>query len=272
MKEYHILSLSGGKDSTALAFFMKENMPEIFENTELVFCDTECELPETYDYLNKIEVFLGKKITRIKPEKSFEHLMTIYGYLPSVHQRWCTVEMKTKVFRKYVYDLFQKNWEGVVNMYIGIRADEEERTLSSKNNDSIIKAIYPFVENQQRRKDIENILEKFGIGYPDYYKWRRRSGCYFCMYQSKNDWLNLYENHKDLFFKAMEYEKKVENTERKSRFGWNCDMALEDMIKPENMQKIRNDYKNLVEKKAQKLLKEKKDKNFFGILDIDSFE
>ena len=66
MKEYHILSLSGGKDSTALAFFMKENMPEIFENTELVFCDTECELPETYDYLNKIEVFLGKKITRIK--------------------------------------------------------------------------------------------------------------------------------------------------------------------------------------------------------------
>ena len=143
MKEYHILSLSGGKDSTALAFFMKENMPEIFENTELVFCDTECELPETYDYLNKIEVFLGKKITRIKPEKSFEHLMTIYGYLPSVHKRWCTVEMKTKVFRKYVYDLFQKNWEGVVNMYIGIRADEEERTLSSKNNDSIIKAIYP---------------------------------------------------------------------------------------------------------------------------------
>jgi phage repressor protein C with HTH and peptisase S24 domain len=38
--EYHILSLSGGKDSTALAFFMKENMQEIFEKTELVFCDT----------------------------------------------------------------------------------------------------------------------------------------------------------------------------------------------------------------------------------------
>ena len=72
MKEYHILSLSGGKDSTALAFFMKENMPEIFEKTELVFCDTECELPELYDYLNKIEIFLNKKITKLKPEKSFE--------------------------------------------------------------------------------------------------------------------------------------------------------------------------------------------------------
>ena len=47
-KEYHILSLSGGKDSTALAFFMKENMSEIFEKLELVFCDTEQEIPETY--------------------------------------------------------------------------------------------------------------------------------------------------------------------------------------------------------------------------------
>ena len=53
-KEYHILSLSGGKDSTALAFFMKENMPDIFEKLELVFYDTGCDLPETYDYLDKI--------------------------------------------------------------------------------------------------------------------------------------------------------------------------------------------------------------------------
>ena len=60
--EYHILSLSGGKDSTALAFFMKENMPEIFKKTELVFCDTECELPETYDYSDEIRIFWTKII------------------------------------------------------------------------------------------------------------------------------------------------------------------------------------------------------------------
>ena len=59
--EYHILSLSGGKDSTALAFFMKENMPEIFEKNELVFCDTELELPETYDYLNKLKLFFSQE-------------------------------------------------------------------------------------------------------------------------------------------------------------------------------------------------------------------
>ena len=80
-KEYHILSLSGGKDSTALAFFMRDNMPEIFEKLELVFYDTGCDLPETYDYLNKIEIFLNKKITRVKPEKNFDHIFhTNFSY------------------------------------------------------------------------------------------------------------------------------------------------------------------------------------------------
>ena len=65
MKEHHILALSGGKDSTALAFFIKENMPEVFEKLEFVFSDTQCELPETYDYLNKTEIFLNKTIKKI---------------------------------------------------------------------------------------------------------------------------------------------------------------------------------------------------------------
>ena len=57
----HILSLSGGKDSTALAVYMRDRLP----NMEYVFCDTRKELPETYSYLDQIEAFLGKKITRL---------------------------------------------------------------------------------------------------------------------------------------------------------------------------------------------------------------
>ena len=57
----HILNLSGGKDSTALAVFMKDKVPEM----EDVFCDTGCELQETYEYLDKVETFLGKKIVRL---------------------------------------------------------------------------------------------------------------------------------------------------------------------------------------------------------------
>ena len=251
-KEYHILSLSGGKDSTALAFFMRDNMPEIFEKLELVFCDTEQEIPETYDYLNKIEVFLNKTIIRLKPEKSFDHLISIYNHLPSIAQRWCTVELKTKVFKKYFDNLSKSKNIDFVNLYIGIRADEEYRTESSKHNSRKIKASYPFVDYGLHKVDIDNILEKSGIGYSDYYKWRKRSGCYFCMFQSKNDWLNLYEHHPKLFKKAMEYEIDIGTTKREKRFGWNMDMALKDMIKPINMKKIRDKGKLLKHKPTNK--------------------
>jgi 3'-phosphoadenosine 5'-phosphosulfate sulfotransferase (PAPS reductase)/FAD synthetase len=50
----HILSLSGGKDSTALALYMRDRVPQM----EYVFCDTGEELAETYDYLLKIEAQL----------------------------------------------------------------------------------------------------------------------------------------------------------------------------------------------------------------------
>ena len=40
----HVLGLSGGKDSSALAVYMKDKVPEM----EYYFCDTGKELPETY--------------------------------------------------------------------------------------------------------------------------------------------------------------------------------------------------------------------------------
>ena len=47
----HILGLSGGKDSSALAVYMRGRVPEM----EYVFCDTKKELPETYEFLAKLE-------------------------------------------------------------------------------------------------------------------------------------------------------------------------------------------------------------------------
>ena len=54
----HIVNLSGGKDSTALAIFLRDKLPRL----EYVFCDTHKELPETYDYLDRLENFLGRQI------------------------------------------------------------------------------------------------------------------------------------------------------------------------------------------------------------------
>src|SRR5207253_6911386 len=73
-KPRHILLLSGGKDSTALAIWMRDNRQEI--DVEYLFCDTHKELPETYEYLTRIEAYLGKPITRLSSglgERGFDH-------------------------------------------------------------------------------------------------------------------------------------------------------------------------------------------------------
>ena len=251
--EYHILSLSGGKDSTALAFFIKENMPEIFEKLELVFYDTGCDLPETYDYLNKIEVFLKKKITRVIPQKSFEHLLTINRVLPSHFRRWCTVELKVRPSQKYIEEKLKKEGNGVINLYVGIRKDEEHRKgilLISDLEKEFVVPKYPFIENNICKNDVEKILVKSGIDYPSYYKYRSRNGCYFCFYQNPTDWINLYEKHPDLFKKASEYEKFTRKGDTRI-FRWNEKYYLEDMIKPENMKKIKESYKKNKRNKKQ---------------------
>ena len=248
--EYHILSLSGGKDSTALAFFMKENMPEIFKKTEFVFCDTECELPETYEYLNKIEIFLNKKIIKLKPKKSFEHIMSICGYLPSPIKRWCTVALKTKPFESFI----KQKSNGIVYLYIGIRADEMFRAKFGKYKNKNIKEVYPFVNNGFVKDDIENILKKTGINLPKYYEWSNRSGCYFCPFQTKKNWINLYKNHPYLFFKAKSYEDEHNKNPKFENISWNLDMTLEEMIKPENMKKILESKSNKKEVVYPKLI------------------
>ena len=75
----HVLGISGGKDSTALAIYMRDRVPDM----EYFFCDTGAELQETYEYIDKVEVYLGKKIERLNPERSFDHWLQIFGnYLP----------------------------------------------------------------------------------------------------------------------------------------------------------------------------------------------
>lgn len=258
-KEYHILSLSGGKDSTALAFFIKENMPEVHKKIEYVFYDTGLDLDETYTYLNKIEVFLDKKITYVKPEKSFEDIYYVNKILPSPFRRWCTVELKVKPSQKFLKEKIKNEGEGRINLYIGIRADESFRLgaqLKSEIERKYAVTKYPLVENGINKQDVEEILKKTGINMPEYYKWRSRNGCFMCFYQSQHDWIKLYKNAPQLFNKAMEYEKLCAPGHT-LRFGLNMDLPLSEIIKPHNMKRIEEKYKILDERRKKREEKNK---------------
>ena len=194
----HICGISGGKDSSALAVYLRETVPEM----EYFFCDTGAELPETYEYLTRLEVILGKPIVRLNARRGFDHWFEVFrGALPSPQMRWCTKNMKIKPLEEWIGDT-------AAISYVAIRADEANRKgyISTKPN---IETRFPFVEDGVSHDDVLRILSDAGIGLPAYYEWRTRSGCYFCFYQRKAEWIGLAERHPDLFERAVAIEQKV---------------------------------------------------------------
>ena len=217
----HVCGISGGKDSAALAIYLKQQdkIPEM----EYYFSDTGCELLETYDFIDRLEAYLGKKIIKLGSESTFKHHLFMMGnMLPSPQQRWCTVKMKLEPFEKFV-------GTDNVKSYIAIRADEHrEGYISSKTN---IQPVFPFIHDDIIRKDVFRILEET-VGVPEYYKWRSRSGCYFCFFQRREEWIGLHEHHPDLFEKAMQFEK-IDSKPGK-RFTWIEGMTLQELLEKED--------------------------------------
>lgn len=141
-KVRHVLGISGGKDSAALAIYLFNKYPEL--DIEYYSCDTGKELEATYQLIKNLEIYLGKKIILLEAaanshEAPFDHFLKTYGgYLPSSTSRWCTRKLKLDPFEKWVGD------DPVIS-YVGIRDDESrEGYISKKPN---IQSIFPFRKN-----------------------------------------------------------------------------------------------------------------------------
>jgi hypothetical protein len=235
----HILSLSGGKDSAALAVYMRDRVPDM----EYIFHDSQMELPETYAFLERLEAFLGKPIVKTTAERGFDHWYLIYGkMLPSNNRRWCTRQLKLKPFEEHV------GTDRVMN-YIGLRADEQrEGYISHKPN---ITPVYPFREDGLVYADVLRLLEDSGLGLPKYTEWgRTRSGCYFCFYQQKIEWVRLKEKYPDLFDQAKQYEQA--NDDKYNPFHWSGNESLLELERPERIAEIKDDWEK---KQAQRQAK-----------------
>ena len=248
----HVVPLSGGKDSTALAVYMIEAHGDL--PLEFVFTDTGAELPETYRYLKRFEAIFGVKLNRLTaldlPELKVRSkggrrspfdvvLNEVYsGFLPNPQARWCTRMLKIKPFEYFVGD-------DEAYSYIGIRADEnregfrgsskrpsfdDANTARSKavviSDKSNIRPVYPLKDIGFGLDDVRELLMDSGLGLPPYYEWRSRSGCYFCFFQQIGEWQGLKERHPDLFESAKTYEKFTANGRR---FTWTQTRSLEEI-------------------------------------------
>lgn len=235
-QERHVLGLSGGRDSAALAVYMRQQNAEL--EIEYFFTDTGKELPEVYEFLGRLEGFLGKPIVRLNPDRDFDFWLKQYNnFLPSPQTRWCTRELKIRPFEAWIKSDLKAGVR--VHSYVAIRADEMSRSgMVSKQRNLHIHL--PFVERGLDKAAVIELLEASGLGLPAYYRWRSRSGCTFCFYQRKIEWVRLKEEHPEAYEEARSYEKVA--LENESPFTWSQGESLDELERPKRVAQIKADY------------------------------
>lgn len=188
----HVVGLSGGKDSTALALRLAEVEPRDYE---YICTPTGDELPEMERWWKRLEVLLGKPLIRITNPKagSLNELIQIMGALPNHRQRWCTRMLKIEPTIAWCV----KN--APVKLYVGLRADEDER--EGIYGDHVL-SDFPFRRWDWGIKDVWGYLEQRGLAdcIPV------RTDCARCYGQRLAEWYRLWRDNPDLYWEAAAQE------------------------------------------------------------------
>lgn len=236
MRERHILGISGGRDSAALAVYMRQYYPDL--PLEYFFTDTGKELPEVYIFLDRLEGFLGKPILRLNPDRDFDFWMEEYGnFLPSPRTRWCTRQLKLRPLEQWIRLDLEAGI--IIHSYVAIRADEPSREGYQATHPNM-RVHLPLRDAGIDRAEVIAMLQQADVGEPDYYRWRSRSGCTFCFFQQKIEWVRLAEHHPERFAEAAQYEKTALGGG--SPFTWSQGESLAELIQPERVHQIKADY------------------------------
>lgn len=233
--EYWVLSLSGGKDSTALGLeWLTRHRadPVTYPLDEVVFCDVGMDFPAMMDHVARLErIFTdaGIKFTRVKSEHSFEWYMFDYDpkrknpalqgvkgqSWPGPKARWCTAELKTRIIAKYLKEL---NTRFTVIQLIGLAADEEYRLEREGNKDPTHR--HPLAEWGWTEADCLKYCYSHGFDWGGLYELFHRVSCWCCPLQSLQELRKLRTHFPELWERLLDMEHR---TWRKFRADYSVD-------------------------------------------------
>lgn len=281
----HIIPISG-KDSLATAIVQITLEPEL--NYEFVFNPTGAELPDVFEWIIKVENYLGKPIIQVG--ENLDAIIQGYNYfLPSARSRYCTRQSKIEPFVKWI-----NGEESTV--YYGIRADEERAGFDNTTSQNITPK-YPLQDLGIGLKQVYQIVNSKGLKPPTFFwrsvydevcrllgydvrekipewlfdmlfAWRSRANCYFCFNQRLYELVGLLEHYPDLFDKAESYEHKGGEID----YYWKQDYPMQkirersDIIKRKRVLSICK----IIVPTMQIELFEEEDNNFIDVLQIKS--
>jgi hypothetical protein len=204
----HVIGLSGGKDSTAMALALAEFEPRDYE---FICTPTGNELPEMTAHWAKLETLLGKPLTRITAGKTLYELIEEMHMLPNFRARWGTVILKVEPTIEYMKALP----EGSV-MYVGLRADEPERTGIFGEDMTVD---FPLRRWGWGESHVWQWLAHKGVAIP------ARSDCAVCYGQRLGEWFALWKKHPNLYEEGAAIERRHGHTFRSpARDTWPASM------------------------------------------------
>ncbi len=203
----HIVALSGGKDSTAMALRLSEVEPREYM---YVCTPTGDELPEMFEHWKRLAALLGKPILPITSGHSLSGLIRHYNALPNWRQRWCTRRLKIEPY----YAWLVKHAPAV--SYVGLRADEEDRQgMQFPEIAEAVKVRFPMREWSWGEADVWAYLDRRGVTIP------ARTDCARCYHQTLGEWWRLWHDHPELYADAENQEQATGHTFRgPNRDSW----------------------------------------------------
>lgn len=191
----HVVALSGGKDSTALALRMRETMPDL--PVSYVCTPTGNELPEMIDHWKRLGEMLGSPILPVTSGYSLHGLVDRWNALPNDRQRWCTRVLKIEPYYRFLGQI------APVISYVGLRADEEGRNGMTFPELGDIQVKFPMKEWGWGERHVWDYLDAKGIKIP------ARTDCADCYHQTLGEWWRLWFDHPDIYAAAEGKEAKV---------------------------------------------------------------
>ena len=196
----HIIGLSGGKDSTAMALRLFEIEPRDYT---LVCTPTGDELPEMLDHWRKLETIFGQEIVRVDPGYTLKTLIQKMQMLPNWRARFCTRMLKITPYEHWISSQLP------AVSYIGLRADEEGRSgYESCFDEDEFATRYPLREWGWGLDNVITYLKHRGISIP------KRTDCARCPLQSLGEWKALWAEHPEIYEDACNDEDVIGHTYR----------------------------------------------------------
>ncbi len=208
----NIVSLSGGKDSTAMILIMLERNEPIHS---VVFFDTGWEFPEMIDHIDKLEKYTGLEFVRLKIKRSFDYWLNqapvvarkgknkgkVHRYgngWPASLRRWCT-RLKINAIEKYY-----RKQNGFISC-IGFAADEAKRVPVEQKKTWPER--YPLIEWNVSEPEALKYCYNHGFKWGGLYELFGRVSCFCCPLQRIGELRSLRKYRPELWSRMLEMDK-----------------------------------------------------------------